>query len=78
MNIKIVLALSLLTLGLLAGCSSDEATATEPSPTSSSSTPVANQELAKCDTCSKEVPKATLVSHDGKMMCQECMASHHH
>lgn len=78
MHIKTILSLSLLTIGLLAGCSSNDSTATEPSPTSSSSTPVANQELAKCDTCSKEVPKATLVSHDGKMMCQECMSSHNH
>lgn len=78
MNIKIVLSLSLLAVGLLTGCSSDQSAATETSPTSSSSTPVANQEVAKCDTCSKEVPKATLASHDGKMMCQACMANHQH
>ena len=77
MNIKMLLALSILAGGLLAGCAS-ESPATETTSASSSSTPVANQEVAKCDTCGKEVPKATLASHDNKMMCQACMATHQH
>ncbi len=34
--------------------------------------------LAKCDGCGMEVPKAELASHDGMMLCKQCMASHKH
>jgi formylmethanofuran dehydrogenase subunit E len=37
-----------------------------------------NAALAKCQGCQMEVPKAELASHDGMMLCKQCIASHNH
>lgn len=76
---KAITLISILSLGLLMGCSSEPAApeAGATTGTTAASTTTA-QEMAKCGGCGKEVAKATLVSHDGKMMCTECMASHNH
>lgn len=59
------------------GCSGDSAT-TDANAATTSGTPVASQEMEKCGGCGKEVAKATLASHDGKMMCKDCIAAHNH
>ncbi len=68
---------SILALNLLVGCSSGDAT-TNSSATTPGATPAANQEMSKCAGCGKEVAKAELASHDGQMMCKECIAAHNH
>jgi hypothetical protein len=35
-------------------------------------------ELAKCELCGTEVPKAELALHDGKMACKACIEAHGH
>lgn len=78
MKLRTLIPITLLAMSLLVGCSGgDAATTTEPTATTTSGATAA-AEMAKCDSCGKEVAKATLVSHDAKMMCQECMASHNH
>jgi hypothetical protein len=62
---------------LAVGCSSGDATATT-TETSTTATQTASQEKAKCAGCGKEVAKGELVSHDGQMLCKECIAAHGH
>ena len=65
-------------LGLaIVGCSSEPAASTEPSTSGTPST-TAKAEVAKCELCSAEVPKAELAMHDGKMACKKCIESHGH
>lgn len=61
---------------LLVGCSSTEAVEPEASKLDASAT--ANNDLAKCELCGSEYPKASLTMHDGKLACESCIAAHGH
>ncbi|MBC8063879.1 MAG: hypothetical protein H7Y17_03555 [Chlorobia bacterium] len=76
MKTTTLLSLSLLLCLVSSGCSSGDAA--NSSTTAPAATPVANQEMAKCAGCGKEVATAELASHDGQMMCKECIAAHNH
>lgn len=76
---KILALLSILTVGLLAGCASEPAAdngTTGATATTGTGTTVADK--GKCAACGGEFPKAELASHDGQMMCKACMAAHNH
>jgi len=53
----------------LGGCAATETT-TKAEP--GTATAGATAELAKCDTCGKEFPKADLHNHGGKLVCSSC------
>jgi TolA-binding protein len=74
--------LAVLTLGLaiLVGCGAPAEApveATKPTETSST-TSAATAEMAKCEACGGEVPKAELAMDHGKMTCKKCVESHGH
>jgi hypothetical protein len=71
-----ILLLAALVLSI--GCSSGDSASTATPDTTAPATQTASAEKAKCAGCGKEVAKAELVSHDGKMMCQACIAAHNH
>jgi hypothetical protein len=56
------------------GCSSGDAASTAPAAEPGATTVA----MAKCAGCAKEVPQAELVSHDGQMLCKDCIAAHNH
>lgn len=62
----------------LAGCNSDSTGTTPADAPKDGAASVAKADLAKCAGCGTDVPKATLVSHDGKMMCKACIDAHGH
>jgi hypothetical protein len=72
MNAKNLFLVLLLALSLASGCSSGDKSG------AGDSASAASAEKATCDGCNKEVAKATLVSHDGQMLCKDCMAEHDH
>lgn len=57
-------------LTVLVGC-----TATESTTTTEPGKPTASAELAKCETCGKEYPKAELHNHGGKLMCASAIVA---
>lgn len=61
----------------LVGCNSEPAASTD---STNASTPsnTAQAEVAKCELCGADTPKAELAMHDGKMACKKCIASHNH
>ena len=63
----------------LGGCnSSDSSGNAPPNASKDGAASVAKADLAKCGGCGTDVPKAELVSHDGKMMCKACIDAHGH
>jgi hypothetical protein len=78
MNTKILIALSLAVASLLVGCSSGDASTTEQAGSTASQGSTTVAEKAKCGGCGKEVAKAELASHDGAMLCKDCIAAHGH
>lgn len=80
--LKTISLISVLALGILAGCSSSE-TATQEASTGSAATTgttgtTASTEKGKCAGCGAEFPKTELASHDGQDMCKACIAAHDH
>ena len=57
----------------IVGCSGSEA-----APATSDTQPSTTVAMAKCAGCAKEVPQAELASHDGQMLCKDCIAAHNH
>ena len=65
---------AVLLAGAVFGCSSSD-----PNSTSSAAEPAGTTvAMAKCAGCGKEVPQADLASHDGQMLCKDCIAAHNH
>lgn len=63
----LITLIALISLTVLGGCAATESTTTtEPGK------PTASAELAKCETCGKEFPKAELHNHGGKLVCASC------
>ncbi len=69
------LLLAVVLITSVVGCASNEPAAAGAAASEPTSTTAA---LAKCAQCGKEVASAELVSHDGQMLCKECVASHGH
>ena len=56
----------------LIGCSSGESASGDATPPNTSAA------MAKCASCGKDFPETSLKDHDGKKMCETCIASHNH
>jgi len=68
------LFLAAIACATMIGCATEAAKPATSAEPSASSTVV----MEKCGLCGKEVPKAELASHDGKMACKACIVAHNH
>lgn len=67
MKSYLITLIALISLTVLGGCAATESTTTTEAGKST-----AAAELAKCETCGKEFPKAELHNHGGKLVCASC------
>lgn len=68
---------AVMVMGILAGCSSD-ASAPKTEETATTQPSGTQADLATCNGCKKEFPRAELVAHDGMLLCKSCAAAHVH
>ena len=84
---KTLLPLMAFTVFLAFGCAPTEPEATTSEPTQNSATPASTGDASatptgttvamdSCQACGAEVPSDKLASHEGKMICEKCLAMH--
>lgn len=70
---------AVMAMGVMAGCSSDaSAPKTEEKETATAQPSGTTAELATCNGCQKQFPRAELAAHDGMLLCKTCSAAHVH